>query len=155
MRSDENGLGKNKAKSSTHLCLRFRNKEFDAFLQTLKHKSVLLLGDLNVAPHPVDLHNPKGNLMSAGFSKEEREDFHALLKSADLVDSYRHLHPVADLNVSLGIFQKFVFLFHDMWLIAVLFKEPKETVTHIGAFVTTREKQTKDGELIMCWCRKL
>lgn len=103
----------------------FRNKEFEGFLQTLKHKPCFVMGDLNCAPHPVDLHNPKveffalleeiffffstnefqGNLMSAGFSKEEREDFHNLLNVADLVDSYRHLHPVADLSVSLGQFE--------------------------------------------------
>ncbi len=40
--------------------------------------------------------------MSAGFSKEEREDFHSFLASTELVDSYRHLHPVADVSVSLG-----------------------------------------------------
>ncbi len=35
------------------------NKQFVSFVETLKHKHVIVAGDLNVAPHPVDLHNPK------------------------------------------------------------------------------------------------
>jgi len=41
---------------------------------------------------PLDLANPKTNEGTAGFTKEEREDFSLLLKEG-FVDSYRHLYP--------------------------------------------------------------
>lgn len=40
----------------------------------------------------LDLANPKTNEGTAGFTKEEREDFSLLLKEG-FVDSYRHLYP--------------------------------------------------------------
>lgn len=41
--------------------------EFAAYLQGLQQrKPVVLTGDLNVAPADIDIHNPKGNLKSAG-----------------------------------------------------------------------------------------
>ena len=90
--------------------------DFTAYLKKLDtSKAVILTGDLNVAhkeigtlnsvhselcmtnthtpPCPVtDLANPKGNTKTAGFTKEERDDFTALLKEG-FVDSYRHLYP--------------------------------------------------------------
>ena len=39
-----------------------------------------------------DLANPKTNTGTAGFTKEEREDFSLLLKEG-FVDSFRHLYP--------------------------------------------------------------
>ena len=41
---------------------------------------------------PLDLANPKTNQGTAGFTKEEREDFSLLLKEG-FVDTYRHLYP--------------------------------------------------------------
>ncbi len=78
------------------------NKAFQAFIGTLRHKHVIVAGDLNVAPHPVDLHNPKGNKLSAGFSEEERADFHELCREGQLLDTWRELNPVEDLTKSLG-----------------------------------------------------
>jgi exodeoxyribonuclease III len=78
------------------------NKAFQGFIATLKHKHVVVAGDLNVAPHPVDLHNPKGNKLSAGFSEEERADFHELCRESQLLDTWREMNPV-DVNKSLGI----------------------------------------------------
>jgi len=41
--------------------------EFAAYLRGLQQrKPVVLTGDLNVAPAEIDIHNPKGNLKSAG-----------------------------------------------------------------------------------------
>jgi len=40
-----------------------------------------------------DLANPKSNDKSAGFTKEERDNFTELLKEANLVDSFRALNP--------------------------------------------------------------
>lgn len=40
----------------------------------------------------VDLANPKGNHKTAGFTKEEREDFSSLLAEG-FTDSFRKLYP--------------------------------------------------------------
>jgi exodeoxyribonuclease-3 len=54
--------------------------------------NVILCGDLNCAHHEIDIHNPKSNKGSPGFSLEERREFQLMLDSG-LVDSFRHLHP--------------------------------------------------------------
>ena len=41
---------------------------------------------------PLDLKNPKTNTKTAGFTREERDGFTALLGEG-FVDSFRHLHP--------------------------------------------------------------
>ena len=41
---------------------------------------------------PSDLKNPKTNKHTAGFTKEEREDFSQLLKEG-FVDTFRHFYP--------------------------------------------------------------
>ena len=53
---------------------------------------IILCGDLNCAFQNIDIHNPKGNMKSAGFSKEEREEF-GLILEAGFTDSFRYLHP--------------------------------------------------------------
>lgn len=69
------------------------NVDFTAYLKKLDAtKPVILCGDLNVAHNEIDLANPKGNAKTAGFTKEERQDFTALLKEG-FVDSFRHLYP--------------------------------------------------------------
>ena len=65
--------------------LKYRTEEWDpalsAYLTALhgKGKAVILTGDLNVAHYEIDIHNPKGNLKSAGFTPQERESFSRLL----------------------------------------------------------------------------
>ena len=67
---------------------------FRKFIKSLeKIKPVIINGDLNVAHHEIDIHNPKSNLKSSGFTIEERESFTKLLNEANLVDSFRLLHP--------------------------------------------------------------
>jgi exonuclease III len=57
-------------------------------------KPVVVTGDLNCAHHEIDIHNPKGNLRSAGFTQEERDSFgQQVLGHARLVDSFRQQHP--------------------------------------------------------------
>lgn len=69
------------------------NAAFSEYLNTLKTKKHLVIcGDLNVAHKEIDLKNPKTNTMSAGFSKEEREDFTSLLNTG-FIDTFRYLHP--------------------------------------------------------------
>jgi exonuclease III len=60
--------------------LEYRTGEWDvAFTQYLeglrKKKPVVVTGDMNCAREPIDIHNAKGNLKSAGFTPEERESF--------------------------------------------------------------------------------
>ena len=54
-------------------------------------KPVISCGDYNVAHEEIDLANPDGNHMSAGFTDEERAGFTHLL-SCGFVDTFRHLH---------------------------------------------------------------
>ena len=68
--------------------------EFRKFVKNLnKTKPVIVTGDLNVAHNEIDIHNPKGNLKSSGFTKEERESFTKLLKETKMIDTYRELNP--------------------------------------------------------------
>ena len=67
---------------------------FRKFIKKLeKNKPVIINGDLNVAHHEIDIHNPKANVKSSGFTMEERNSFTKLLTDAKLVDSFRLLHP--------------------------------------------------------------
>ena len=51
-------------------------------------------GDFNCCQTPLDLHNPKANQQSPGYTPEERQWFRDLLADGYL-DSFRHLHPDA------------------------------------------------------------
>jgi exodeoxyribonuclease-3 len=53
---------------------------------------IILCGDLNVAPMPIDIHNPKQKKNTTGFSNEERGEFQNLL-NVGFIDSFRHLYP--------------------------------------------------------------
>lgn len=57
------------------------------------NKPIVMCGDLNVAPEPIDVHNPKQSQGKHGFTQEERTSFQTLLNDCDLIDAYRHLHP--------------------------------------------------------------
>lgn len=70
------------------------DKEFLKYLKNLnKTKKLIVCGDLNVANEEIDIHNPKTNKKSAGFTEEERLSFKNILKKLNLVDSYRLLNP--------------------------------------------------------------
>ncbi|KAG0049656.1 hypothetical protein BGZ83_005517 [Gryganskiella cystojenkinii] len=56
-----------------------------------KGKQIIWTGDLNVCHKPIDLRNPSTNTMSAGFTKEERAGFQAILDEVDLVDTFREI----------------------------------------------------------------
>ncbi|KAG2450155.1 hypothetical protein HYH02_000257 [Chlamydomonas schloesseri] len=69
---------------------------FAAFLRGLqaRGKPVVVTGDLNCAHKEIDIHAPKTNLKSAGFTPEERESFgRLLLGEAGLADTFRRLYP--------------------------------------------------------------
>lgn len=56
-------------------------------------KPVVAVGDLNVAHCEIDLCSPKTSRLLPGFSDEERASFTNILEEAELVDTFRHLHP--------------------------------------------------------------
>ena len=69
------------------------NSAFEDYLVAKNsEKAVILCGDLNVSHKEIDLENPKTNTKTAGFTKEEREDFSRLL-SKGFSDSFRVLYP--------------------------------------------------------------
>lgn len=68
--------------------------EFEKYLKKLqKSKNIIVCGDLNVANDEIDIHNPKTNKKSAGFTIEERGSFKNILTNLNLIDSYRYLYP--------------------------------------------------------------
>ncbi|GFR40988.1 hypothetical protein Agub_g1653 [Astrephomene gubernaculifera] len=67
-----------------------------AYVRSLeaRGKPVIVTGDLNCAHQEIDIHAPKTNLRSAGFTVEERESFgRLLLGEVGLVDTFRRLFP--------------------------------------------------------------
>jgi len=68
--------------------------EFKSYLKKLsKKKNIIVCGDLNVAHQEIDIHNPKTNLKSSGFTIEERNSFSKLLKDVNLIDTFRYINP--------------------------------------------------------------
>ena len=55
-------------------------------------KMIIAAGDWNVAPEEIDIHNPKGNQKSAGFTKQERDCFRNFLKKG-WIDVFRQMYP--------------------------------------------------------------
>jgi len=74
--------------------LDWENKLRQYLIQVKKENSVpvVLCGDLNIAPDEIDIHDPRGKKMTAGFSTIEREEFKKLL-DIGFVDSFRYLYP--------------------------------------------------------------
>lgn len=78
--------------------LGFRLQYESAILQRIAeleraHTHVIYCGDLNVAHEDIDIHNPKGNQYAPGFTVDERNAMTALLRTTNLVDTFRCLHP--------------------------------------------------------------
>ena len=48
---------------------------------------------MNVAHQPIDLAHPRANEGKHGYTAEERSDFEQLLQKANLIDTFRSLHP--------------------------------------------------------------
>ncbi|MDC6404136.1 MULTISPECIES: exodeoxyribonuclease III [Maribacter] len=69
--------------------------DFTEYLQNLsKKKPLIITGDFNVAHTENDLANPKSNYnKTAGFTQVEIDGFDHMLKTLNLVDSFRALHP--------------------------------------------------------------
>ena len=68
--------------------------EFRKFIKKLNlKKQVIVCGDLNCAYQEIDIHSPKTNTKSAGFTDEERNSFGKLLKENNLIDTFRYFYP--------------------------------------------------------------
>ncbi len=77
--------------------LEYRTKEWDVlfrkYLKDLQSKKkIIVCGDLNVANEDIDIHNPKTNKRTAGFTDEERTSFKKTLNDLKLIDTYRFLN---------------------------------------------------------------
>ena len=46
-----------------------------------------------MANEDIDIHNPKTNKRTAGFTDEERTSFKKTLENNKLIDTFRHLNP--------------------------------------------------------------
>ena len=65
------------------------------YLTLLKKENtvpVIYVGDLNVAPEDIDIHDKKNRDKVAGASKEEKAEYKKLLE-VGFVNAFRHLHP--------------------------------------------------------------
>jgi exodeoxyribonuclease III len=64
--------------------------------QLKAERDFILMGDVNIAHHEIDLKNWRGNLKNSGFLPEERTWMTQLLETVGLVDVFRQLNPQAD-----------------------------------------------------------
>lgn len=66
---------------------------FTRYVMALRHATppLIICGDFNCCPTPIDLHNPKANQNSPGYTPEERAWFAELLGHG-FTDSFRHHH---------------------------------------------------------------
>lgn len=69
-------------------------REYLTLLKEQNAVPIIVCGDLNIAPDEIDIHDPKGKKMTAGFSTVERAEFKKLLE-VGFVDTFRHLHSEA------------------------------------------------------------
>lgn len=68
--------------------------DFSTWMQSLltERPRCIVVGDFNIAHHPIDIHDPVGNKKSSGFLPEEREWMDQWLELG-FNDAFRTLHP--------------------------------------------------------------
>ncbi|MDE1949030.1 MAG: exodeoxyribonuclease III [Burkholderiales bacterium] len=74
---------------------RFLDQMFPHLLRLKAEREFVLVGDVNIAHHEIDLRNWKSNQKNSGFLPEERAWLTKLLE-AGLVDVFRRLNPGPD-----------------------------------------------------------
>jgi exodeoxyribonuclease III len=72
---------------------RFLDVIYPHLVRLKKRREFILVGDVNIAHHEIDLKNWKGNQKNSGFLPEERAWMSRLLDDAGLVDVFRRLNP--------------------------------------------------------------
>ena len=70
----------------------------DFFYQYIKdllvtHPNLVIAGDYNIAHHPIDIHDPKGNAKSSGFLPAEREWLTKFMTDLSFTDTFRQENP--------------------------------------------------------------
>lgn len=71
---------------------RFLAKMYPHLVKLKAEREFVLMGDVNIAHHEIDLKNWKGNLKNSGFLPEERAWLTKLFDKAGLVDVFRTLN---------------------------------------------------------------
>lgn len=71
-------------------------KELNSYVDDLigEGREIIVLGDYNVAPLEIDVHDPIGLANTSGFLPEEREWYQSFI-DLGFVDTFRHFHPDA------------------------------------------------------------
>ena len=72
---------------------RFLAQLFPHLMKLKAEREFILVGDVNIAHHEIDLKNWKGNQKNSGFLPEERAWMSKLLTEGGLVDVFRTLNP--------------------------------------------------------------
>ena len=72
---------------------RFLAKIFPHLAKLKAEREFILVGDVNIAHHEIDLKNWKGNQKNSGFLPEERAWLTKLIEHGGLVDVFRTLNP--------------------------------------------------------------
>ena len=75
---------------------RFLAELYPHLMALRAEREFILLGDINIAHHPIDLKNWRGNQKNSGFLPEERAWMTRLLADGGLVDVFRLLNPNPD-----------------------------------------------------------
>jgi exodeoxyribonuclease III len=88
------GSGTNRDNSRVPYKLEFTRRVFEVLQRARRRHRlpVILMGDFNVAPHPIDLARPRGNETTSGFLPEERELLRRCV-GRTWVDTWRALNP--------------------------------------------------------------
>ncbi|MDO9075557.1 MAG: exodeoxyribonuclease III [Rubrivivax sp.] len=71
---------------------RFLAQIYPHLVRLKAEREFILLGDINIAHHPIDLKNWRSNQKNSGFLPEEREWMTKLLTEGGLVDVFRTLN---------------------------------------------------------------
>lgn len=71
---------------------RFLAKMYPHLVKLKAEREFVLMGDVNIAHHEIDLKNWKGNLKNSGFLPDERAWLTKLFDKAGLVDVFRTLN---------------------------------------------------------------
>lgn len=72
---------------------RFLDRLYPHLLALRASREFILVGDVNIAHHEIDLENWKSNQKNSGFLPEERAWLTKLLTDGGLVDVFRRLNP--------------------------------------------------------------
>jgi exodeoxyribonuclease-3 len=75
---------------------RFLARIYPHLMKLKAEREFILVGDINIAHHEIDLRNWKGNQKNSGFLPEERAWMTKLLTAGGLVDVFRTLNPNPD-----------------------------------------------------------